>query len=699
MSDLDMRRLAAAIALATLSAGCAGTSDGAADSAPATATESAASTPDTAAEPAQNDPATSTPPALAGDTAYAQLENLRATGSELDVALIEFAAILGPLPGVPELIDDDTIYPSLTHVLDTIEAHSDDLTADQAEAVERAVAATFDPAKQTAGFALFDDVGDDAEVTGSEPEGFAPRGFASPTEEAPDEYQRLIRQVGNELLAYLGGAPLNIWVELFEPGTFGDVAGRNRGLDLTDPRRAEYPTGPDCLMQITSGAVPADIVGIVTHEVTHCWQFTRLGFDVARMNAMDKWAKEGMAAYVGEAVGGLTRYNAEWWGGFLTTRIDGDGQWNTFTRTYDAIGLWSRLAAGGDVVAAMRRTIDAAPSNSAMYAAATSGIDLSTLGSGTFQRADWGGAWTASGPGMPGTPRTTTTHRVIERNDIALSADAGAQANHEITVSPIDGADGTVLTVQGTGHGLVRLDPDDIPLAGAYVEEWCLGSCECPDGGGPAFPAERTRTGGVELAASLVGGPSEGTTMRVRVDRFDPDDTDRCNEEEEEEEGAGATPPSDIADTGLVGTWIANADSVAAMFQQASGFGAESGFEVIGANGPVIMTFAPDGSGSLVYDSVTLFLADQIIGDLTIGGTGTFGWSTSGGALVITGTEFAYAVGSSALGEEFLTITDDDVPSSGSTTLSGAVDGNVLTITSADGSAGRVFFPTTWIRQ
>jgi len=133
--------------------------------------------------------------------------------------------------------------------------------------------------------------------------------------------------------------------------------------------------------------------------------------------------------------------------------------------------------------------------------------------------------------------------------------------------------------LQRAGHGFLRFDPDDIALSGPYVEEWCLGSCECPDGGGPAFPA------------------------------------------------------------------------------------------------------------------------DQIIGDLTISRTGTFSWSTSGRALVITGTEFSYSVGSSALSDEFLTITDDDVPTSGTTTLSGAVDDNVLTIASADGCAGRVFFPTTWIRE
>lgn len=660
--------------------------------------ESSAPTPDSVAPPVQTDEPPSTPPELAGDTAFDQLENFRETGSELDVALAEFAAILGPLPGVPELLDDGTIYPSLTHVLATIEDNSDALDSTTADAVEQAVAATFDPATMTESFSLFD--GDGAGDGEGEPEGFAPRGFASSLTaepvEAPEEYQRLIRRVGGELLAYLGGAPLNIWVELFEPGTFGTVAGRNVGLGLTDPRRAEYPTGPDCLLQITSGATPADIAGIVTHEVTHCWQFTRLGFDVVRSNAIGDWANEGMAAYVGEAVGGLTRFNAEWWGGFLTTRIDGNGQWNTYTRTYDAIGFWSRLAEGSDVVAAMRRALDAAPSDSAMYAAATSGSDLSALGAGTFQRADWGSAWTASGPGMPGTPRTATAHRVIERNDIALSADAGAQANHEITVSPVDGADGTVLTVQGSGHGLLRLDPDDIALAGSYVEEWCLGSCECPEGGGPAFPADRTRAGGVELAASLVGGASDATTMRVRVERFDPDDPGRCDEEDDDT----TMPPSDVAGPGLVGTWVANPESVAAMFEQASAFGSEeSGFEVIGASGPVIMTFAEGGSGSLTYDSVTLFLADEIIGDLTIAGTGTFNWSTTGGALVITGTEFAYSVGSSALGGELLTITDEDVPTSGTTTLSGAVDVNVLTITSADGSAGRVFFPTSWIRQ
>jgi hypothetical protein len=653
-------------------------------------------------------PTTQPAPALEGASGFEQLENFKATASPIDAALAELAAITRPIDGVVVIAEDGTVFPSLTHVLETLDENGGELSPEQAAAVDEAVTSLFDPDELLIEFPLFPDGLPDGEAD-EEVEGFAPMGFAAsvaspgdePTlDEAPAELQRLIRSAANDARAVLGGPPLNVWVQLFAPGAFGRVAGRNVSLDLADPRRDEFPTRPDCLVQLTSGPLPADIIGIIAHELTHCWQFTRIGFDVGRLIAIDDWAKEGMAGYIGEVVQ-PTRFNAEWWGGYLTTRIDGNGQWNMYTRSYDAIGFWSRIAAGGDVVAAMRRTMDASPSNAAMFSAATSdlGPQRAWLGAGTFERGDWGAGWTGSGPGSPGTPRSITSHTVIERNDIALSSDAGAQSNHEIAVAPVGGADGSVVTAAGTGVGVLRVDPDDIVLTGGtFLEEWCIGRCECPDGSA-AFPSDRIRADSFDIAASLVGGARDATTLRVRTGRFDPDDSERCDEEEAEDAGDSSPPPGGTTD-GLVGTWRANPDAVASVFEQASGFGgADSGFEVIGADGDVLMTFADDRTGTLDYDNVTLFLADQIIGDLTIAGTGAFSWDIVGGSIVISGTTFAYSVTSSAIGGELLTITDADVPTSGTTSLSGGVTGGVLTIASADGSAGRVFFPNTWIRQ
>ncbi len=688
-----MRRAVATIVVTVLLVSCSG--GGSNDAAPDTL--GSPSVVDNEQTEHSADDAETDPPSPAGDSALDQLAAFAATDGVdgLDVALAELSTYVGPIPGVPTLQVDDSIFPSLTHVLDEIDAGRSQLTSEQAEVVDAAIAALFPPDQITDEFPLFVD-------SDGEPEGFAPPGLASPAteppfEDAPPEVRAAIRSAGEAVRSYLGGPALNIWVQTFPPGAIGDVAGRNTGLRPEDPRREALPGNPDCIIKVATGATPGDIAGIITHEVTHCWQFTRMGVDVDRWNATGEWVREGQAAFIGHELGGLTRYNEDWWRFYLSGRIDGNGQWPMYASSYDAIGFWSRVAAGSDVVAAMRRTVDASPSDSRMFTAATSelGGELSWLGAGTFQRADWGGGWTASTRGDPGTPRRSTSHTVIERNDVALSADAGAQANYEIDVSPVGGADGSVVTAQGRGTGVLRVDPIDVVLSGSFSEEWCIGECLCPDGA-PAFPPDRVQPAGFTISASIVGLPAEETTLGVKVARFDDEDPGRCDEEPD----PSPEPAGDGDISGLVGTWRADPNSVALAFERASSFGGSAvGIEVIGADGDVLITFDEGGTGSLAYVGVTLYLADEIIGDLTLNGSGTFTWSISGSSVVISGTDYAISVTSSALGGELLTLTDEDVPATGTTSLSGAVAGDTLTVTSADGSEGTVFFPISWQRQ
>jgi hypothetical protein len=685
-----VRRCALLLSLGLIVAACSGeTSEP--DSAPATNAPAATDAPTTTTTVADVAP-------LPGGSGWLQLENLAETGSDLDVALAEFAAVAGPVVGAAPIDSDGTVFPSITHALQTIEANRAELTDEQANAIDTIVAELFDPTEMIVEFALFDDAPEQTE--GASPAGFA-SGLRSPDDsefdEASDEIKRLITPIAADVRELLGGPRLNVWAQVFPRGTFGDAAGRNLGLEPGNLLRDEFPNDPDCLIQVTEGPLPADIVPIIAHELTHCWQFTRIGFDESRQIATADWAIEGMAAYVGEQVA-PTRFNAEWWGGYLTTRIDRNGQWDMYRRSYDALGFWSRVAAGDDIAAAMRRTVDASPNDAAMFRAATSGLGagVAWVGAGTFERPDWGPGWTGSGPGSPGTPRTVTAHTVIERNDVALSSDTGAQSNHEISISPVSGADGSVVTARGSGTGVLRVDPDDVVLSGSFVEDWCIGICECPDGT-PAFPDDRIRSGPIEMAASLVGGANEASTLNVRVGAFDPDDagdTARCEEDEDEAE----EPSPDTDADSLLGTWRANADAVASMYEQASSFGGQPGFDVLGANGDVLLTFAEGGAGRLVYDDVTILIADQAVGDVNIGGAGDFAWTIDGGALVITDTTFEFSVSTSALGGIPLKITDADVPNVGSTSLSGGVSGEFLTISSADGAAGRVFFPNTWVR-
>ncbi|MEL6891044.1 MAG: hypothetical protein AAFP84_05585, partial [Actinomycetota bacterium] len=627
--------------------------------------------------------------------------------TSLDVALAELGAYGDPIPGAPRLELDGTVLPSLTHAILEIELRRDELTDEQAGAVDAIVESIFPSDEVQTEFAIVFEADEAAE---SDAEGFAGQGLAAPSSRpplaSPDDADPALRDAvlgaAEAVRSLLGGPRLNIWVQTFDYGTRGDVAGRNVGLDPTDSRRDDHPGNPDCLLQVAVGTTTADIAGIIAHEITHCWQFTRLGLDVGLWNRTGAWVIEGQAAYAGQLIGGLTRFNGNWWGGYLRG-LDPNAQWSLYGSSYDAIGFWARIDAGSDIVAAMRRTLDAASSDGAMFEAATSGLgsDVAWLGAGTFQRGEWGGGWTASGAGDPGTPRPAQPHTVIERNDIALSADAGAQANHEIVVRGIAGAEGTIATATGSGLGVIRApSAADLPLTGSFVEEWCIGSCVCPDGT-PAVPADRVEAGDFMIWASLLGGAADSSTLRVRVDEFDPDDPDACEDEEEEEPEPEPEPAGDA--TGLIGTWRAQPDAIAAMFEEASVFGDDSNpIDVAGATGDLLLTFEEGGTGSMVWSDVTLFLNDEAIGDLTISGGGDFGWGPGAEGINITGWSFSLSVTSSIFveaGIEPLTITDADVPSGGQTTLVVALADSRLVVRGVDGSAGRVFFPDLWVKQ
>lgn len=691
---------AAALAVTACSGGGSG-----ADTTPTIATAATTAAPAADDESSTTTPNTVAPPA--GDTMYDQIGALEADQSlsPLDVALAELGAYGDPIPGVPRLEIDGTVLPSLTHTLLEIELRRDELTAEQAAAVDEIVESIFPSDQVQSEFAI---VFEADETAASGAEGFAGQGFAASRSissgvRSPDDADPVLRDAvlgaAEAVRGFLGGPRLNIWVQTFDDGARGDVAGRNIGLDPTDPRRDDHPGSPDCLLQVAVGTTSADIAGIVAHEITHCWQFTRLGLDVGLWNRTGAWVIEGQAAYAGHLIGGLTRFNANWWGGYLRG-LGPNGQWSLYDSSYDAIGFWARIDAGSDIVAAMRRSLDAASGDAAMFEAATSGLgsDLSWLGAGTFQRSEWGGGWTASGGGDPGTARPAQPHTVIERNDIALSADAGAQASHEITVRGVAGAEGTIVTAAGAALGVIRApSADDLPLSGAFVEEWCIGSCLCPDGT-TAVPADRVEAGDFVMWASLVGGGTDSSTLRVRVDEFDPDDPDACEEEEEETE---PEPSSD--GVGLIGTWRAQPDAIATMFEEASVFGDGSNpIDVAGVTGDLILTFEEGGSGSMVWDNVTMFLNDETIGDITISGSGTFGWGPGAEGVAVTGWSFALSATTAIFAEagiEPLTITDADVPGGGGGTLTITVNGSTLVVTSADGTAGRVFFPPVWTRQ
>ncbi|MDW3215881.1 MAG: hypothetical protein R8G01_17925 [Ilumatobacteraceae bacterium] len=566
-------------------------------------------------------PPTGAPPTTVADdrvddtSAWVQLELLRAdpTVDELDLALAEFSALFAPVPGGQVVAGDDTMLPSATHVLEDLDRLRDRLTPEQQAFVDEQVDAVFGEAAIIDEFTLY-------------PDESAVRGFRSPVS---SEMQLAVRSVADSLRSLLGGPPLKVHVVVVDGSSLGTAGAQNLSLGPDSSIREGYADDGldiDCQMQLRDReTTSAEFRGIIVHELVHCWHFTRIGLDVARLNATDDWMKEGIAAYAGELIGGTTRFSSEWWTGYTVPLFDIDRAWPLYSRTYDAIGFWSRIAEQTDVWDSIRAAVDASPNNAAMFDAAVAGLGdgVSWLAAGTVQQPAWGGGWTATGPNMPDRAR---------------------------------------------------------------------GMCECPDGT-PAFPETRTRPGDVELTASLVGRSTESTTLGVAVHRFDPDTAD-C------EEPTPTTVATTEPETGgnMSGTWRAQPDSIAFMFEQASVFGPEAPAIDVGAvTGDLLMTFDEGGTGTLEYRDVTLFLVDSPLSDLAINGGGTFDWTVEGGRTIISATEYVISVGSSALGEP-LTIGSDDLPGGGTTALAGVQAGDELTITAATGSAGAVFFPIIWRR-
>lgn len=336
----------------------------------------------------------------------------------------------------------------------------------------------------------------------------------------------------------------------------------------------------------------------------------------------------------------------------------------------------------------MKRTIDAGPDNATRYAAAIAEVDNPAwLAAGMLQRDDWGSLWTATGPGLPGSPRTADKVSVsFAGRPVIESVRPAAQRTVVFDVEGVDGSPGATMSVLLDGTGVARVADIDMVVNGESVrDDWCLGDCTCPDGQ-PTFPTERVLDRSTTVTASLVGLPDSGSSALVEVNVFDPDTYDCEN------------PNLGGVDDSLLGTWRANPQSVAGMFAEASAFGASAlPIDVAGATGSVLMTFAEGGVGELEYQDVSVFLNDEALGELTFKGTGAFAWGVTDGQILIDGTTFAVQVSSDAIGVP-LVITDDDVPAAGVTKLTASVVGDDMTITASEGSAGDVFFPISWTR-
>jgi len=640
----------------------------------------------------------------------------------VEATLARWAALSGPLPSLPDPLRSD-ITPSLTEVLNdypTVRAHLD--PADAAvidDRIEEFLDADFSFDLDVSGLEL-DAAVADTQTLPDDPEGFKRAGLVrqSPGDDLDDDdfiegtrdaWVAATRRAATLFGRNLPGVPSlrvkvvvtqpSFWVKSAGPGESiaepgGGTLFAARGGYLVEELRARYDTDgqADCfLITARDGRGPtasAAAIGMLTHELFHCWHFNRVGKSLDAFDGAQKWISEGLAGWVGETLAGGSYYTNLWLPLFVANPFP------VFANDYEAYGFWGRINESTNLWSVIPGLVDtSASSSAAVYDQALAAIPSASafISAGALQEGGLGGEWTTEEWMPSGFERTPADGTAGVGDPAERSAGAGVQRADRIAVSASEGdvllldADGFVAVVDETGELDLAAFDESVQL------DICIISCVCPATGEPRPTDVTIDVADPTLFAALAGRSAGPSTLAVEVVGAEEAIEEECEEREPEAGDDGA---------GLLGTWRANPESIAAMYEQASAFGDDAiPLEVSAASGDLTLTFLTGGKGELIYDRVTLSIEDAASQEIRLDGSGTFQWAPGAGGIEITGTTFAISVSSSALGDNFITLTDADVPGGGTTTLRVFPEDNRLTITSVEGSAGRVFFPVSWIRQ
>lgn len=732
----DFRRLAV-VALILVSA-CAGSNSADTPDQPP-ATESDDSTQSSSPDDETTEPSTTD----AAFASYSDLVERAADGdpeSVVQLALAETAVILGPLPGVPDVDPADVDIEVAAGALQVLIGSPDLVTGEQQAAIEGRLAEI--DAASTVVYRTLDDpdylaaleggpgvdqealadaadseAGDDggggdtgeAEGLRSATTSQGPVGFGSirPTIRINERaVETQARAAATAYARMAGGVPIDMEVLVVPAGELPDEYGRatgTHGIGLFNPvpntlddRDTSQRT---CTVRIGDSpsveAETAAFASIIAHEVFHCWQFGNIrGF--SEIGMVPQSYKEGTATWAGDQRAGGSLYGRE----HMDTFFAAD-RFSLKTSSYDAVGFWAQIAElrGGPAglwSQLYRINYLSGTGPVPVFELATSGISreaIAGLASMPLRESSWGsdwdlegvtvtdGAWAAEPVGLGAIASTGPTTQKIVRFDLAgtLAADGWEIIEYEadgLTNAYWD-IDGPLTTTSATTMRFCTQDP-----------------CECPDSSQPVFFDEQVLSDlNTELHVALTGAATRDSSVKLSVQTED----DLCEEVEV------TLPPSD--DPGaLVGTWRADPASIDVMFEQASRLGdpEDGGVDVVGVAGDLIMEIFADGSGTLTYNDVSaVFAAGGALPDLTIQGSADFSYSVSVNKMILSNTEFELSATSTLLGDEPLTLTQDDVGGGNDGTTSFIIRSTdpVLVLENPSGSKGPVYFPAVWFRQ
>jgi hypothetical protein len=444
-------------------------------------------------------------PSAAPPTAYdAELANVAPDGSRtVDSALRLFAMAFGAIPGV-EVARPTTPIRSGTFALAEVEAHWDELTADQQAAVQRLIAPPPDattivlPPMESASGVRYAAAALPVEVGRPVSAAVAPDIVAALEAAAIDIRERIAAKLGSLL-----PGPATLVVTGADPGLLG--------LATQDFSGGTYQSCTVTLYGPATTAEPIVMTNTLAHELFHCFEAAGAQTQAA-WQARRGWWVEGGAEWVGDVIGGQDLSLTAYWAEYLTVpRVP------LLARTYDAEGFFAHLDEIGTSPWSVFPAIFAAPDDAARFVAAGAKSEafLDSWPSGVLREPARGRAWDTTGPGITDDavePEAVTVASGGEA-DVSVPAYAGAVFSVQVTAD--------VVLFAMLGHA--RLSDGRIDTTALTTAAFCTrpGGCPstCPDGSPLpqelpplAMPAMLALTGG--------GAQASGTLNAMSLDEF-----------------------------------------------------------------------------------------------------------------------------------------------------------------------------------
>jgi hypothetical protein len=424
-----------------------------------------------------------------------------------DAALRLFATAFGPLPGVDVQADVTGIH-DRTVAIDAVRRHWAELSAAQRTAVEAAIATpegakhlSIPPASGLLTTAALEQPSD---------------GRSARIQQAVDSTASLVTEWApkfrQEIAGHIGFDVPGVIDLAYDVPTLTPV-GNPKGVVYGDAEPS-WPGGTfgQCHLNLYSSVNEEDTAGILdtlAHELFHCFQFAGYG-GLAAYTQAPRWVLEGQADWVG---GTLTDGASSLEGGDWYWYLKWPQQ-SLFKRSYDAIGFYEHLKeTGTDPWTIFRPMWNAGGDNIAIFRAANADREdfYDSWASSVLRDPTRGPAWTTDG--RPGAQPTAAYQPIFIGISDGMTAEIGtAYATNDIRVFDI-AADFVHIAVEGHGRlsdgAIDTTDLGDVTFC--VVGHQCTSSCP---NGDQAPPTAGTIAPEFALAMS---GALDGTLATVEA--------------------------------------------------------------------------------------------------------------------------------------------------------------------------------------